>query len=139
MSGAIFLLSNLSNLFVPSLGQFDPSRHLSRQHVSFVPGGGTLKVVWSKTIQFQERDLVIPLPRIPNAPLCPSQALMLVCQLCPMPSPACPVFMSNQGPGQKALTYSCFLAHLKRLLGLDSAQFAGHSFRSGGWGCYICY
>jgi hypothetical protein len=42
-----------------------------------------ITIQWSKTIQFGERTLVIPLVSIPDSPLCPVQAYLkmqsLVC------------------------------------------------------------
>lgn len=38
-------------------------------------GGGTLHIRASKTLQFQQRSLTIPLPGIPGSPLCPVAAL----------------------------------------------------------------
>ena len=40
-----------------------------------VGGGGTLRIRASKTLQFQQRSLTIPLPGIPGSPLCPVAAL----------------------------------------------------------------
>lgn len=65
-----------SNLLVPSHMLFDPRHYLCADDVQFTMEGDVLTVRWSKVIQFQERFLHIPLPKIANSPLCPSAALL---------------------------------------------------------------
>jgi hypothetical protein len=42
-----------------------------------------IKIAWSKTIQFGDRKLEIPLVKIPNSPLCSYQAYTNMCKLVP--------------------------------------------------------
>ena len=65
-----------SNLLIPSHLLFDPGRNLCANDVQFTDEGVILTVRWSKVIQFKERVLHIPLPKIPNSPFCPSTALL---------------------------------------------------------------
>ncbi|VDI18828.1 Hypothetical predicted protein [Mytilus galloprovincialis] len=84
---AFFSFFRKSNLLTPSVNDFDPDRHLSRHNVFFREDGVLLRISKSKTIQFAERCLDIPLPAIKNSPLCPSQALQWCrCQIyrCPL-------------------------------------------------------
>lgn len=67
-----------SNLLVPSHMLFDPKRHICASDVQFTPDGAILTVRWSKVIQFRERVLHIPLPKIIDSPFCPSNALLRV-------------------------------------------------------------
>lgn len=79
---AFFSFFRKSNLLTPSATGFDPDRHLSRQNVIFQLDGVLLRISKSKTIQFAERHLDIPLPIIKNSPLCPAQALLLNFKTC---------------------------------------------------------
>ena len=65
-----------SNLLVQSHILFDPRKHLCADDVWFTPDGAILTVCWSKVIQFQEKVLHIPVPKIRNSPFCPSTALL---------------------------------------------------------------
>ncbi|CAG2234983.1 unnamed protein product [Mytilus edulis] len=61
---AFFSFFRKSNLLTPSVNDFDPDRHLSRHNVFFREDGVLLRISKSKTIQFAERCLDIPLPAI---------------------------------------------------------------------------
>jgi hypothetical protein len=132
---AFFSFFRKSNLFPPSASAFDPNIHLSRKDIVFHSKGCTLSVRWSKTIQYKERSLHIPLPRIPGSPLCPSQALLLAFNVNKHSNPNTPAFMYASASGLVPYTYGSFLARLKQCLhgmGLDSPRYSGHSFRRGG-------
>ena len=73
-----------SNLLVTSLPTFNPSLHLCRKDVSFSADGAVLAVRWSKTIQYRQRVLSVPLPRIPSSPLAP-RLLSSLRFACPLP------------------------------------------------------
>ena len=72
---AYFTFFRKSNLFPSSPSTFDPVRNLTRQDVQIIQSFALITVNRTKTIQFQERRLTIPIPRIPNSPLCPVSAL----------------------------------------------------------------
>lgn len=132
---AFFSFFRKSNLLPSSLREFDPRRHLSRNSVKFNASGVVLSVTWSKTIQYQERVLSVPLPHIQNSPLCPSRALMLLFKLSPCTLSTCPAFQYSSPTGLKLLTYDAFLVRLRKCLsamGIDPAKYSGHSFRRGG-------
>lgn len=125
-----------SNLLVPSHLLFDPARNLCADDVHFTLTGAVLTVRWSKVIQFKERILHIPLPKIPDSPYCPSTALLQLT----LESPPCalpvPLFRYTWlGASNVPLTQHQFTEKLKTCLaglGLDSSQYSGHSFRRGG-------
>ncbi|CAG2193184.1 unnamed protein product [Mytilus edulis] len=124
-----------SNLFVPTLAEFDAGKHLSRQDIVFQTSGTLHRIRKSKTIQFANRLLEIPLPRIPNSPLCPSQALLLHVKMIPAVSCPSPAFLYISKGTTVPLTYSTFLQMLKHSLSqleLDTSGYSGHSFRRGG-------
>ena len=115
---------------------FDPCRHLCVTDVKFTASGAVLTVRWSKVIQFQERFLHIPLPKIPNSPLCPSTALLRLT----LENPQCvrppPVFRYTwMGAVNVPTTQQQFSEKLQVCLdtiGLDSSKCSSHSLRRGG-------
>lgn len=132
---AFFSFLRKSNLLVPSLTSFELGRVVCRQDVSFECTGASLLVRHTKTIQYKERGLCIPLPRIINSPFCPASTLLLLLKLVPAPFEPCPLFMYTSGHKIIPLTYPTFLSRLKttlQQLGLNSSQYSGHSFRRGG-------
>ena len=56
-----FGLLRRSNVLVPDAG-YDPIKHLQRKDLIFVKGGLRIRIRWTKTIQYRERVLIIPLP-----------------------------------------------------------------------------
>ena len=128
---AFFGMLRRSNL-IPS-PPFNRNKHLRRCDVIAFPWGLGLSIRWSKTIQFRERELLVPLPRLPGHPLDPVAAVLAVFRLHPKAPPEAPAFLDVQGLGQ--YTPATFTKVLKRCLGqlgIDSQAFSGHSFRRGG-------
>ena len=125
-----------SNLLVKSHIEFDPSRHLCAKDVQFTTEGAILTVRWSKVIQFRERLLHIPLPKIPNSPFCPSTALLHLMLENPVRSFSVPLFRySFAGASHIPLTYKQFsdkLHHCLGAIGIQPSDYSGHSFRRGG-------
>ena len=125
-----------SNLLVPSHMLFDPSRHLCASDVQFTPNGVILTVRWSKVIQFREKTLLIPLPKIKKSPFCPSTALLLLGTEnppCPFPVPL--IRYCYSGASNIPLTHKLFSDKLRQCLkacGLQAELYSGHSFRRGG-------
>ncbi|MES9881885.1 MAG: hypothetical protein ABW185_13485 [Sedimenticola sp.] len=126
---AFFLLARKSNLVLNNKND-SSKRYFLRSDVT--QNGDTLFVAfrWSKTLQFGERQLIIPLVRS-SSDLCPVSAFELMLRLCPV-SPEKPLFSWSSGC---AFTYSAFQSKLKFLiksLGLNSDNYSTHSFRRGG-------
>ena len=94
-----------------------------------------ISIRWSKTIQFQERILQLPMPRIPGSPLCPLQAVFNAFHLTPQAAPLGPAFVCVTPKGIQPLTKQLFLSVMHKALdnaGLSSGAYSGHSFRRGG-------
>ena len=68
---AFFGLFRKSHLLPVSKYQYDSSKQFSKSSFQFYSWGALLIVQWSKTIQFRERTVHIPLLVIPCSPLCP--------------------------------------------------------------------
>ena len=123
-----------SNIVPRSLSSFNPSQHLSRGNVTRTDFGLTITLTWSKTIQFGERTLQIPLVNIPDSVLDPVSAYELLCSRVPAQDTD-PAFMYWRNDSLVPLTYSVFSQKLKYYLqriGLDPKLFGGHSLRRGG-------
>lgn len=115
--------------------QFRSSKHLTRNDITFHSYGIQLNIKWSKTIQFGERSLQIPLPRYHGHVLCPVQAILLSFKLSAGADMAGPAFTYKCGPALRLLTPNLFISKIRsciQQLGLDSCKYAGHSFRRGG-------
>lgn len=112
----------------------DHTRHLLLKDVTLHAAGVNVTVRHTKTIQYKERTLSLPLPRVPGNVLCPSQALALYLHSAPA-HPNGPVFYRSNGSGARPLTTRDFNSRIKALVtkaGLETSSYAGHSFRRGG-------
>lgn len=132
---AFFSFLRKSNLFPPSTSTFNPMQHLSRSDIVFSKSGCVLNIRGTKTIQFRERMLCIPLPVVANSPLCPAKMLLLNFKMVPAVTTPSPAFLFLRGGNTHVLTYSIFLKMLQtflKRLGYDCKKYSGHSFRRGG-------
>ena len=132
---AFFTFLRKSNL-VPDVASRISSKVPLRAHLVFDSHGATLHIAASKTIQYQQRSLSIPLPLIPGSPLCPVTALRHHLRLNPGPSTA-PLFSVVCSPSQQLspLTsrhFCFFIFKVISALGLVPANYSPHSFRRGG-------
>ena len=59
------------NLVLKTIDDFDPINHISRDDFLVTDNGLLIHVRWSKTVQFQQRELLVPFPKVPNHSLCP--------------------------------------------------------------------
>ena len=131
---AFFSFVRKSNLLVKSITSFDSNLHLCRGDATFSEDGVSLAVRWLKTIQYRQRILHIPLPRIPGSPLCPAQTLIPALRLCNS-TPSAPLFTYPTRNGWLPLTVQVFQDKFHKYLGklnLNPSDYSGHSFRRGG-------
>ena len=94
-----------------------------------------LQISHTKTIQLGQRRLQVPLPFLPNHPLCPVTALTAVLVQAPTQGSCLPLFTINTPQGAHILTQSIFqrrLASALTKIGLSPSAYSGHSFRRGG-------
>ena len=95
-----------------------------------------LTVRHTKTLQFFNRLIQVPLPHIPSSPLCPISALQNLLSLL-SGAPLSSSLFSYPLPtgGYSHLTYTSFsklLASVLTTSGISSHQYSSHSFRWGG-------
>lgn len=124
------LLSNKAN-------EFNPKQHLLRSDFQFHTWGALMSIRWSKTIQFRERIVQLPLPYIPGSHLCPVTAIKRAFFFTVCADPASQAFMwqNLDTMGLELFTYSMFTRKLRSILeslGLPAKEYASHSFRRGG-------
>lgn len=127
-----FGLLRKSNLFWSNL----TSKHFVRRgDLVFHKNYMILTIAATKTIQFAQRKLSIPLLALQDHPLCPVMATRQVLTLSPMLEVHEPLFSFSSPFGKMVLTYEKFLNEFKRVLsrlGYSQHEFASHSLRRGG-------
>lgn len=129
-----------SNVLSISGQQFNPSKHLRRNDVTFYPWGVLLRIRWSKVIQYQSNILNIPLPRMDTSSLCPVKAIFHSFNLSSRAITTGPAFVYVFNNEMKPLTSELFLERIRACLtqsNIDPSQYATHSFRRGG--ATFCY
>lgn len=136
---AFFTFLRKSNLVVDNV-KLPSKKVVLLGDLSLSSSGASLYIRATKTIQFNQRSLQIPLPFIVGSPLCPVSALfhhIRINRLCASVHSSLPLFsvLSRDTGAHVPLSYSNFSAFIKRaigLQGLDSRLFSPHSFRRGG-------
>ena len=112
---------------------FDSNKHLRRCDIRLFPWGLALRIRWSKTIQFQDRELLVPLPALTNHPLDPVGAMINFFNLsagAPDLGPA--LVLPNTFRPLSPIRFAGLLKGLIKKIGLDPLLYSGHSFRRGG-------
>ena len=133
---AFFSFLRVSNLVPYTLSEVHSSTSffLRRRDITFTASGAYLKVFRTKTIEFKQRILEIPLPVIPNSILCPVTALTSYFKLVPAVSDS-PVFLAPHRSSFAPVLARHFNLFLKRcvsFIGKDPSHFSSRSFRKGG-------
>lgn len=123
-----------SNVCVEKAAAFDEDRHLQGRDI--VVGEDIVQVVarWTKTIQFKERVLVIPIVRVKGT-IFDLGRFWKVYKGRDKGGEREPAFGFQRGGERVAMTQNWFSQRLKRALGeagLEAWKYSGHSFRSGG-------
>ena len=118
---------------VPETSEYDVDKILARKHVRFDHQNRMVLIFvgWSKTNQFGNRDLVVPVPANTDP------ALDLYRHICNLFTR---VRVDGDRPAfsysnKHFVSYTSFTSRLKSLLlsaGVDPTKFSGHSFRRGG-------
>lgn len=121
-----FSLLRRSNVLPTSMSEFVPSKQLRRKDITVLRDKLLINIRWSKTNQFKERSMLIPLPRT-HGFLCPVVACYQWFRLSP--------HEDVEGPAFGALTALEFVKTIRdSLLPVvkNPSDYAGHSFRRGG-------
>ena len=134
---AFFGLFRKSHLLPTSAKHFNPSKQFTKADFQFHPWGILITMRWSKTIQFRERVVCIPLLQIPGSSLCPVQAVTQAFRFTVQADSNSQAFtwLDQSSLKLRVLTYRAFISKLRETLqsaGIQAAAYAGHSFRRGG-------
>ena len=119
---------------LPNSVNMDTSKILCRSDVKFHPWGMMITVRTTKTIQFQERVLSIPIPRHRSSVLCPVQAMVHALTRVTSRGTS-PAFVVPAHQGVLPVSGPMFGRRLQECLQglpIDSSRISGHSFRRGG-------
>ena len=130
---AFFTFLRNSNL-VPDNTRQISSKVITRANLVFTSAGANIHVSAMKTIQCQQRSLILPIPTIPGSRLCPILALRRHLAINPG-SVSAPLFSVFSGSGLAPITYKQFWVFLSRVfseLHLHPSLYSPHSFRQGG-------
>ena len=125
-----------SNLVPDTLAKFSPEFGLSRSKIA-LPADKNVALVylnWSKTNQFNNREIVIPMVADPVRALDPVFHLKKLFSTFSLPDHM-PAFSYIKRGRIMCVTYSKFTKDLRKLLdkaGFRAKSYSGHSFRRGG-------
>jgi hypothetical protein len=128
-----FSFSRKGNLLPPSQEAFCHDKHVCRCDLSFDQDYVVVRMRYSKTNQFKDKAVYIPMCHIPDSVLSPVTFLAVIMTVA---KKGCgPLFEYKKGDSTKVLTYPVFVDKLKKCLdklGYTSADYSSHSFRRGG-------
>lgn len=131
---AFYLFLRSSNYAAKTRTTFNPDKQLLRSDVTFAQKVALVHIKWSKTIQFRQKKLLIPLISISSKHICPFTWLRYMVQLIPAPSDA-PLFVFPSRGALTPLTYTQLNDQLKTWIsqiGLRGKKFSSHGLRRGG-------
>lgn len=137
-----FLLVRKSNLVPLSHQTFNDKEQLTRSDIRLAPNIAVIYIKWSKTLQFNEREVFVPLLKMQGSKICPIRALNNMLNSVPG-SPNDPAFsipkiftdkFGKPFPKNVAITYNQLQGYLKYLAynaGIKG-KISSHGLRRGG-------
>ena len=132
---AFYLFLRKSNLVPLTPTTFDPARQLSRGDVIIGENAVLVKIRWSKTIQFGQRVLKLPLLSVLGSVLCPVSAIKAMLESVPTVKGGEPLFQIVDRGVRVPVTYLKYQFYVKKfadLVGEPAHRYSSHSFRRGG-------
>jgi hypothetical protein len=129
-----FLMLRKSNLTPVSFNAADIAKVLHRRDVVISGEMALVLIRWSKTNQFGQRVLKLPLVANPASLLCPIRAYRVMQGLTPAPLTS-PAFVFRQQDRLVPVLYREFQVKLRVLVaksGRDAGLYSSHSLRRGG-------
>lgn len=125
-----------SNLVPDTEKTFDPSKQLTRASICISECALMVDIIWSKTIQYKQKKLTVPIIPLSNNSICAYFWTMVMVQTIPA-GPADPAFSYRKKKKGKLipLTYDKLSHWLKQWIaesGKDSSLYSSHGLRRGG-------
>ena len=108
--------------------------NLKREDVTIFEWGMLVRIKKSKTIQFRQRELLIPVSRVDDKRLCAVEWIELHIKSAPAP-PGAPLVLLPGPGGWEGMSYKDYQGTLKLMCaraGLNPEDFSSHSLRRGG-------
>lgn len=134
---AFYTMARKSNLVPTTVNTFDSKKQLCRGDVLIEQDCILVTYKWSKTNQFYNRTIRVPLLSVPNSILCPVSAYRnMLNKVKAKQHQAAFSLPSKKGP--IPVTYRQFQSVLRELLqslGFSPLAYSTHSFRRGGATC----
>ena len=127
-------LFHKSNLVADSDKKYDADKTLGRRNFIRLKDCYLVRAFWSKTNQFGDKCLDIPLIPNPDPRLCPVRMLDWYFSSTPA-QPLDPAFLCYRGGKRQAFTYGMIMYWIRvwvQVFGFDASQFSSHSLRRGG-------
>ena len=81
-------MARKSSIAPPSEVEFDKAKYLCRYDITLTSFGLQVNLKYSKTNQFDDKNILLPIYALPDSPLCSVWAFKLMCTLVPAPSDA---------------------------------------------------
>lgn len=134
MLTAFYLFLRSSNYVSRTLQSFDKEKQLTRSDISFFSNMILVHIKWSKTIQFRQKKLLLPLLQVASQEICPVVWLQHMVNNIPAPGNA-PLFSIPTKQGLFPLTYSQFTDQIRvwiTQIGLCGKDYSSHGLRRGG-------
>lgn len=130
-----YLFLRKSNLVPDGQDKFDSQKQLTRKHVHFGKNVVLVVIRWSKTIQYKEKELLLPLLTARDVTICPVYWLRLMCKKVKTEGIS-PLFALPKKDGSVVpLTYAQLAGKLKEWVarcGVSSERYTLHGLRRGG-------
>lgn len=129
-----FLFLRASNLVPGSRKDFDPNKQLARQDIRIYMNAVVVDIKWSKTVQFNEKLLQVPLLPVADVDICPVSWVLELLRQVPG-EPMDPVFAVVERNKLVPVSYSQLRTRMKNWtnrLNLTNIRLTPHSMRRGG-------
>lgn len=131
---AFYLFLRSSNYTSKTLSSFDPNKQLVRNDITVSEDMILVHIKWSKTNQFRQRKLLVPLIKVSSKSICPVTWIKFMMNKIPAPRNA-PAFAIPTKRGLLPLTYPQLNDQIKKWvsdLGMRGSKYSSHGLRRAG-------
>lgn len=129
-----YMFLRRSNLFPETVDGFNEEQHLTRSDIRLGKYLAVVEIRWSKTLQYKQKQLLLPLIPCKHAEICPVYWLRHMLNLV-RAGPGAPLFSVPSGEGVKPLTCDQAQNLLRKwvtMVHVDPIPYSLHCLRRGG-------